>query len=80
MIAFIVGASILGGVGLGWYGYKAVLRIEIWGQGMNECDAIFQAMSQGEIGGELPQSRSRGRAEEPEFGRRHFPIGAAASK
>jgi hypothetical protein len=47
MITLLVGISILGGVGLGWYGYKAFLRIEAWGRGMDECDQIFQAMSEG---------------------------------
>jgi hypothetical protein len=28
---------------LGWYGHKAYIRIQAWGEKMNERDAIFQS-------------------------------------
>ena len=30
---------------MGWYGHKAIARIQAWGEKMNEQDLIFQAMS-----------------------------------
>jgi hypothetical protein len=47
MIALLVGTSVVAGIGLGWYGYKASLRIAAWGRGMDECDLIFQAVTEG---------------------------------
>ena len=47
MITFLVGISMLAGVGLGWYGYKASLRIAAWGRGLDECDRIFQEAGEG---------------------------------
>jgi hypothetical protein len=49
MTALLIGMSAIAGMGLGWYGYKAHLRIEAWGQNMNACDQIFQIAS-----GEMP--------------------------
>ena len=46
MIIFLLGTSTIAGVGLGWYGYKARLRIAEWGRGMDECDQIFQAVAE----------------------------------
>lgn len=31
---------------VGWFGYKAYQRIEIWGRNMNEIDRIFQDSDQ----------------------------------
>jgi hypothetical protein len=45
MTTLLIGISIFALVGLGWYGYKASLRIEAWGQGVDECDRIFQTVS-----------------------------------
>jgi hypothetical protein len=42
MIALLMGASVFAGVVLGWYGYKASVRIAVWGRNMDECDRIFQ--------------------------------------
>jgi hypothetical protein len=50
MSALLIGMSAIVGIGLGWYGYKAHLRIEAWGRNMNECDQIFQIAS-----GEMPE-------------------------
>jgi hypothetical protein len=78
MTALLIGMSAIVGIGLGWYGYKAHLRIEAWGRNMNECDQIFQIAS-----GEMPEE-SDGLAED---GRRvasmtghNLHPGAAASK
>jgi len=46
MIMLLIG-SIAIGTALGWYGYKAVLRIQSWGERMNECDNIFQIVTTG---------------------------------
>jgi hypothetical protein len=43
MITLLIGTSVAAVGGLGWYGFKASLRIAEWGRGMDECDRIFQA-------------------------------------
>ena len=48
MITLLIGFSVIAGVGLGWYGHKAVLRINRWGQNANACDDIFRAATAGE--------------------------------
>jgi hypothetical protein len=40
--ALLIGVSTLAVVGLGWFGHKALRRIEAWGRNMNEIDGIFQ--------------------------------------
>jgi hypothetical protein len=83
MITLIVGASVLAGIGLGWYGYKASIRIEAWGRGMNECDLIFQAMSE-----DMDDGGFRGSPRRPVgnvrgagvFAGPHLGTGAAGSK
>lgn len=42
MSALFIGTSTLAVTVLGWFGYKALVRIETWGQKMNEIDRIFQ--------------------------------------
>ena len=39
--ALLIGASTLVVTALGWFGYRAFLRIETWGRNMNEIDGIF---------------------------------------
>ena len=83
MITLMVGASVLAGVGLGWYGYKASVRIEAWGQGMNECDLIFQAMSEptGDGGFEGTPRRPAGNVlAAGAFAGQHQRAGAAGTK
>ena len=59
MVALLVGTSVVAGVWLGWYGYKASLRIRAWGQGMNECDRIFQRMAEETEGTNFEDARQR---------------------
>ena len=40
--ALLIGASTLVVTALGWFGYKALRRIDAWGRNMNEIDEIFQ--------------------------------------
>ena len=83
MITLMVGASILAGIGLGWYGYKASIRIEAWGDGMNECDAIFQAVSEpaGDGGFQGSPRRPVGNIRAAgAFAGQHLRAGAAGSK
>jgi len=56
MIALLVGVTTLAVIGLGWYGYKASVRISTWGRNMDEQDGIFQAMT-GPERLESPRSR-----------------------
>ena len=37
--------SVSAGSIVGWFGHKAIARIQAWGERMNEQDLIFQAMS-----------------------------------
>jgi len=45
VIALVMGSSILTALVLGWYGQKAYIRIQAWGEKMNEQDAILQSVS-----------------------------------
>lgn len=78
MNALVAGLTGIAGGGLAWYGSRALARIRIWGEKMNECDRIFQMMEgipaeesgiltpqHGTMAGLLPQ---------------HLPHGAAGSK
>ncbi len=42
MVILITGASIAATCWLGWMGYKASLRIQAWGRGLDACDEIFR--------------------------------------
>ena len=42
MIALLIGSATLAVTLLGWFGHKALLRIETWGRNMSEIDEIFQ--------------------------------------
>jgi hypothetical protein len=33
---------------MGWYGYRTLIRIQSWGEKMNEQDAIFQSAATAE--------------------------------
>jgi hypothetical protein len=82
MIALCIGASVLAGTALGWYGHKASLRIEAWGQKVQERDRIVRSLI-GEDAGDLSRGRQGtfGNAPfVPPMGTSHFPAGAAASK
>jgi hypothetical protein len=45
VIALIVGSALAGSSAVGWYGYKTLVRIQTWGEKMNELDAIFQSVA-----------------------------------
>ena len=47
MIPLLIGISLLAGLGLGWFGHKAKLRIDIWGRNEQEQDLIFQVAEGG---------------------------------
>jgi hypothetical protein len=45
LIELLISISIVAGLFFGWYGHKASLRIQAWGQNMNAQDRIFQEVS-----------------------------------
>jgi hypothetical protein len=45
VIALIVGPTLVVGLLVSWYGYKTLVRIQRWGEKMNELDAIFQSVA-----------------------------------
>ena len=44
--ALLIGATTVAVMLVGWFGFKAHLRIEAWGVKMNELDRIFQDADQ----------------------------------
>jgi hypothetical protein len=44
--ALLIGATTLAVIVLGWFGHKALHRIDAWGVKMNELDRIFQDADQ----------------------------------
>lgn len=83
MVTLMIGTFAVAGVGLGWYGHKASLRIESWGRRADERDLIFQQMSEREDSLEIGLAGNR-RVEDTSGGaliaHPHFPVAAAASK
>ena len=83
MIALLFGTVVMVGVGIGWYGHKASLRIELWGRRADERDLIFQQMSESEDPSEIWATGKR-RSEEASCGApmvsSRFPVAVAASK
>ena len=45
MVMLIVGALVAVGVWIGWFGYKASLRIQAWGRRMDDLDEIFRRVT-----------------------------------
>lgn len=45
MLGLFVGSGVIGGLAVGWYGYRTLERIQKWGEKMNELDAIFQSVA-----------------------------------
>ena len=83
MNMLLFGTFAVAGVGLGWYGHKAILRIEDWGRKANERDLIFQQMSEGEDGNKNWVAGGRKLEEVSAVASMvnpHFPVAAAASK
>jgi hypothetical protein len=72
MIVLLVGTSVAAGVALGWYGYKASVRIQTWGQRMNECDSIFQVATAGTERTNFDEAQTR----VPKDGPRIVPLAA----
>ncbi len=56
MITLLIGTSLFAGIGFGWYGHKAKLRIDTWGKNEQEQDLIFQVA---EVGGNLESNWKR---------------------
>jgi len=46
MIPLLFGATTLAVAVLGWYGYRASIRIAAWGERMNDCDRIIQTVTE----------------------------------
>ena len=64
MITLLIGASTLVALTLGWYGHKAVLRINAWGLNMNDRDRDFRKITHQEITGDFESTRALARADE----------------
>ena len=58
MIGLLIGTSVAAGTAFGWYGHKASLRIEAWGERANERDRIVRSL----IGQEEEFTRDRTRS------------------
>ena len=82
MIALLISTSLVAGTVLGWFGYKATLRIQAWGRNMNEQDRIFQeAMPEASV--EPPKGHKRPGSDAgavPALVSHHLPLGAVGSK
>lgn len=82
MIALLIAISISTGTVLGWFAYKASLRIRTWGLNLDAQDRIFQEAAR-EDSVDSQSSRKRPEADHgpvPALGRRHLPFGAVSSK
>jgi hypothetical protein len=79
VIALQVIISIMVGTVFGWYGHKAILRIQAWGVKMNEQDHILEDLTDPEEAAEFQlgyiHSDRNARSRRP-VGSHHFPIGA----
>jgi hypothetical protein len=82
LIALLIAISISAGTVLGWFAYKASLRIQAWGLNMNAQDRIFQeAVREDSV--DSQRDRKRPEADHgpvPALGRRQMPFGAVSSK
>lgn len=82
MIALLIAISVVTGTVLGWFAYKASLRIQAWGLNMNAQDRIFQEAVREDSADPQP-GRKRPEADYgsvPVLGRRHLPLGVGSSK
>jgi hypothetical protein len=83
MIALVIASSTLAGTIFGWYGHKVSLRIEAWGENMNEQEGITQGSSKQFDSDNCGRNRKRVREDAsyvPPIGSKHLPVGAAISK
>ena len=68
MIALIIVTLLLPpAVLLGWYGHKIYVRIQLWGEKLNEQDAIFQAVAPREPGDTAPAPGRKALPQQPCF-------------
>ena len=81
MIALFIVISVSAGTVLGWFVYKASLRIQAWGLNMNAQDRIFQeAVREDSVDSQRGRTRpGAGRGPVPALGG-HLPFGAVSSK
>ena len=83
MTTLLFGATTLAVVALGWYGYRAFVRIATWGRNMNDCDRIFQEAAIHDDGWEPEVSKRRPPRDialAPSLKVPHHHAGTAASK
>ena len=81
MIPLMIGTSLVAGALLGWYGYKASLRIAAWGRNMNEREGIsWDSNLQAEVEDDLQTVWAReDAAYVRSIGSRQIPASAIAS-
>ena len=73
MIALIVGPALVGGLVVGWYGYRTLTHIQSWGEKMNEQDAMFRsAATAEEMAGYTRSSQNGVKADTVRAG--HLPV------
>jgi hypothetical protein len=48
VIALLFGSLVVGGLVVGWCGYRTLNRIQRWGEKMNELDAVFRSAATAE--------------------------------
>ena len=82
MIALVAAGSMLAGTAVGWYGHKASLRIQAWGENMNELEGISPSLPKQSSRGDSDRSSIRVRKNAPfapTIGN-HLPAGAVSRK
>lgn len=80
MIALGILGSIIFGTAIGWYGHKAILRIQAWGVKMNEQDHILEDLTDPEEAFEFQRGYIRTTATSGSvatIGNHQLPLGAA---
>ena len=83
LIALLVTGLVIGGIALGWYGHKAIVRIQVWGMNMNEQDRILQIVTNAEgcADYQMPYQQAEGNSHDGRaFENAHLPFGVATSK
>lgn len=79
MSALLIAISAGTGTVLGWFVYRASLRIQAWGVNMDAQDRIFQE-AVGENSADMQIGRERTEAERGAVAVLHLPLGAVSSK
>jgi hypothetical protein len=78
-----VALSMIVGSAGGWYGHKAIARIQAWGRNMDEQDPIFEALTEPEERVEFLRGYAQtsvGAHLIPALANRAYPMGAAHLK